>query len=361
MEDGDARVRVSGPDFIDVPAHTERAYRLSFFTYVEGVTAGTLTFLNESTGEYLYYEFRFTSLSPEDISELTLEIPVRQLASEVVEIENPLDVPVSFAGSCAHDQVSVPATTTLEPGRRGRIEVSYRPLLVGEDEARVSFTCRELGLYKYRLRMRGTPPPLDNSISFSVSLGGRQVLPFRFTHWLDAKAEYSCRFASEDEDTAAIPGDGACFGVEAPNLVAYAGGQEGMEQEVEVAFEPERLGESFRNTLVVSSPTGGEYRCVVLGRCVQPQPQGPLEIRGGSGAVSFKNVFSKETTFSLSVDNPSFSVSDAEKIAAKHSKSIAISYRAAAGSGDAQSRNCRLIISCADTPHPWVYYITAAK
>ena len=345
---GDLGPKVSGAEFIDVPAHTERTYRLSFFTYVEGTYSGQVKFLNESTGEYIFYGMTFTSLPPEDISEIALETPVRQLVSETVTIENPLESSVTLIGSCAHDQVTLPASTTIEPGRRAFIEMTYRPLLVGEETCPASFTCAELGDYKYTLRLRGTPPPLDNSISFSVSLGAKQVLPFRFMHYLNAKAEYTCKFEG---------GTDSPFEVETSRVVAFAAGAEGIEQEVEVSFEPSRLGEIFRDTLVVSSSSGGEYRCVVTGRCTQPQPQGPIEIKGGSGTVAFKNIFAKEVVFKLRVDNPCFQVNETEKIASKHSKSIAISYKPGNASG---SKHCRLAISCSDSPFPWIYYITAA-
>ena len=327
-----------------MPAHTERNYKLQFFTYVEGVSKGIVKFLNESTNEYLYYNVTFTSLPPEDISEINLQGPVRQLVSESIVIENPLDMTVTLSGSSDSDQIIFPETVTIEAGLRGIIELSYRPLLVGDHAATVSFACEDLGLYRYKVNLIGTTPPLDNSISFSVPLGARQVLPFRFMHYLNAKAEYSCKFQSDSD-----------FDIEVSKIVAFAAGQDGVEQEVEVSFEPARLGESFRNTLIVSSPSAGEYRCIVMGRCVQPQPQGPLEIKGSSGSVNFKNVFSHETTFKLSVDNPAFKVNEKEVIQSKHSKSIAISYK----SGEGTSKNCRLAISCNDIPFPWIYYITA--
>jgi len=51
-----------------------------------------------------------------------------------------------------------------------------------------------------------------------------------------------------------------------------------VEVELEVGFEPHALGESIRDTLVVSSPTAGEYLVPLVGRCTPPKPQGPINV-----------------------------------------------------------------------------------
>jgi hypothetical protein len=38
-----------------------------------------------------------------------------------------------------------------------------------------------------------------------------------------------------------------------------------------------------------------------MGRCIAPKPQGPFTLKGGSGGVSFKNVFGSETEFTITV------------------------------------------------------------
>jgi hypothetical protein len=45
-----------------------------------------------------------------------------------------------------------------------------------------------------------------------------------------------------------------------------------------VGFEPSCLGEAIRDTLVVSHPIAGEYLMPLVGRCVPPKPQGPINV-----------------------------------------------------------------------------------
>ena len=91
---------------------------------------------------------------------------------------------------------------------------------------------------------------------------------YRFRHWLADKADYKCSFRNK-----------GMAGFECkPAVAAAPAGPEGSEVEVEVVFEPTAVGEGFRDVLVLSSPAGGEYECPVVGRCLPPKPQGPIDM-----------------------------------------------------------------------------------
>ena len=57
---------------------------------------------------------------------------------------------------------------------------------------------------------------------------------------------------------------------------------EGIEVSVNITYEPSTLGEQ-RALLIVSSPEGGEYKCVLFGTSTFPQPKGPFEFGAGKG------------------------------------------------------------------------------
>lgn len=61
-------------------------------------------------------------------------------------------------------------------------------------------------------------------------------------------------------------------------MAAALAGPTGVEQQVEVTFEPSSIGDNYHETLVVSSSAGGEYECQVNGTCLPPKPSGPFEI-----------------------------------------------------------------------------------
>jgi len=60
----------------------------------QGLTHARVTFTSESTGEYCYYELRYTSTAPAPRGTLDLECPVRTQTAARVQIANPLGVDV---------------------------------------------------------------------------------------------------------------------------------------------------------------------------------------------------------------------------------------------------------------------------
>lgn len=251
--------------------------------------------------------------------------------------------------SCS--QVSVAATTLLKGSTSTDIPVSYRPLVVGDCTTPLCFTCKELGSYTYDVRLKGIPAAAERSLTFNVPLGSEESQAFRFTHWCKEKCEYNC-FFKRSGTRSSTDSPFSC----PATLKADPAADGGEELTLNVLFEPLLIGDSARDVLVVSSPIGGEFHCPVVGSCVQPRAQGPIDLSKGSSSVSFKNVFSSEVTFFYSIDSACFSVKPSDKVAAKKSISIPVSFRDD-GSG---VRNGRLTISCLDKSNAqWVFYLKA--
>ena len=78
-------------------------------------------------------------------------------------------------------------------------------------------------------------------------------------------------------------------------------------------------------------------------------------MRGGAGAVTFKNVFATECEFTITSDNPAFEVARTETIAAKTEKEIAVKFTP----GDDAPKTAKLLISCDKVSTPFVYYLRA--
>lgn len=67
-----------------------------------------VTFKNETTGEYLFYNLNFKATAPGVISTIEMATRVRQMASGSVEVENPLLLDVSFSAECQNADICVP-------------------------------------------------------------------------------------------------------------------------------------------------------------------------------------------------------------------------------------------------------------
>ena len=273
-----------------------------------------------------------------------------------VSVRNPMDIDVVMTASCSNKQVVVPAKVTVAANNVAQVEVAYRPLIVSEPaDAVLRIESAELGLFEWKLKLAGLSTNPERSLAYNVPLGSRETQVFRFTHWLDDKADYKCSFKGSEGGK---PGAFEC----AASISAPPAGVSGAEVTIEVHFEPTSMGESIRDTLLVSSATGGEYQCPLVGRCIAPKPQGPIECGKGSGLVAFKNVFPQEAEFLYSIDNPAFTVAKpSEKIPSKKPTSISVSFKPDPAKGATQ-RTGKLTVACpSQTSSPWVFYLQASE
>ncbi len=67
-----------------------------------------VTFRNEQTGEYLYYNVTFKSTPPGIMGTVELTTPVRKSTSHVITIPNPLPTPVTMSTSSNNPDISLP-------------------------------------------------------------------------------------------------------------------------------------------------------------------------------------------------------------------------------------------------------------
>ncbi|XP_065519858.1 hydrocephalus-inducing protein-like, partial [Lathamus discolor] len=98
---------LQGCSYIDVPSSAKKDYQLTFFSYKEGVYRAKVTFLNETTGEYLFHMVTFKVMASGPIGTVEMSTAVRQRVSSTVKVDNPLPVPVTFAINCKVPDVSV--------------------------------------------------------------------------------------------------------------------------------------------------------------------------------------------------------------------------------------------------------------
>ncbi|EFJ42226.1 hypothetical protein VOLCADRAFT_67248 [Volvox carteri f. nagariensis] len=353
---GDKSTQLLVPEYVDVPALSSKDVKMGVMSFTASTTQAVVKFKNEATGEYLFYDCKFTAAPPAQRGTLSLECPVRTQTTARVSVANPLPEDVTLRGSATNKHVQVPASTLLRAGSTTEIEVRYRPLVVGHSEALFRLDSPELGLFEWALKLAGTPTNPERSLAFNVPLGGRETQIFRFTHWLDERAEYKVSFKSSGTHVAAGGAFTAAASVVAPPAVA--GLAAGSEASLDVHFEPTAIGENIRDTLVVVSTTGGEYQCPLVGRCIPPKPQGPVDVSKGTAVLPFTNVFTADAEFQMAVDNPAFVVKNSEKIASKKSSNIAIQYKPI--EPGRTPKTGKLTISCpAQTSSQWVYYLQA--
>ncbi|CAG6023165.1 unnamed protein product [Menidia menidia] len=322
-EKPDATVSLRGLKYMDVPAHANRDYNLSFSAYKEGHYSTKVTFSNEKTGEYLFYLVTFKVTPPGILSTITLETTVRRTVSASIQVENPLTTPTCLSTECKCPDISAPPQHTVPGLSQGVLSFEYHPLHEGESTARLSLLSNDLGYFHHDLILKALPPPPEKTVHFSAPLGCSHAVPVKFTNYSRFKTEYSCKVRK------LMPVD---FIVD-ESVGASPGFQLGSEARVEVCFEPHQLGE-VKAQLRLYSGIGGEYIFPLHGVCLPPKAQGPFSIRAGRSInIPFKNVFLQTTSFSFQVDNPCFAVKGVESIGPKKTQNISVCFEAPPGGG----------------------------
>eukprot|EP00965_Chrysotila_dentata_P045391 1508029-Pleurochrysis_carterae.AAC.3 len=268
----DPSTQLSGHQYLDVPANMTRTYTLNFYAYKEGTTGGEVRFVNEKTGEYLWYQLNLKAEAPAVLKTIELQAPLRQLTTYDLHLANPLETPVTFKPSVDNKEVILPEQITVEPHGQGTFRIEWRPLLPSDKKSRLSVSSPELGAFLYDLNLTALPLAEQKALSFKVALGDAQAIKFRFFNYLRRQETYKLSLSS-----------GSDFEVESSVVAPAAADSNGTEVAVDVVFEPSKLGEAVE-TLTVTSAEGGEYTCSLHGQSLPPKPQGPIVIKAGSTA-----------------------------------------------------------------------------
>ena len=334
----DSTISITGLDYIDVPMLLEREYKMNFFTHKDCSISFRVMFHNEESGEYSWYKVQVTASASKAFKTINLESPVRSAVLSLLQVENPLETPVTFAVSCTLNEISYPDSVTVHSTSERGVDITFLPLFQRETTAKLSFTCNQLGSCYYDLTLKGTAPAPEREMIFNTYLGTRQVQVFRFRSFAPMKTEFQCSIT-----------DSIDFEVEK----SVFSGETGGEVAVDVAYEPTHEGEA-RATLKVTSAIGGEYLCPLLGTCLPPKPQGPITVKSGTTAmVPIKNVFSKATTFSFYIDNPLFSVKPTESVLqSKKQMMVSVHFKSQNG----QQATAKLTVMSPGLA-PWIFYI----
>lgn len=79
---------------------------MSFYSYNEGTSIVKVTFKNEATGEFIFYNFELEASPPPLQGVISLECPVRSKATKTVTIKNPLPQDIVVTASAQNSQVN---------------------------------------------------------------------------------------------------------------------------------------------------------------------------------------------------------------------------------------------------------------
>eukprot|EP00759_Apiculatamorpha_spiralis_P009318 PhF_6_TR15973/c0_g1_i1/m.24996/K17570/HYDIN; hydrocephalus-inducing protein len=345
---------------IDVPADSNKEYRYTFYSYKEVKVTGTITFTNEQTKEFQYYQVQYVVKPPKEIASVSLKTPARQQTVESLTLTNPLDKQVTLNLKCDHPDVIIPTTMPIPGKSNGKISITYFPQMPTKEEVQTKLiaTCPELGEFPYSVKLTALQPAPEKGVRVQCALGQMVSTTLRLVHYSKAPVDFTCKFA--DPKQVVFFKSNTQMSIKAPPCTDIRAGQEVT---FDITFEPCRLGDA-RETFEVSSPVAGTFQYSLVGTCLPPQRQGPLDIKPGQAIqIPFKNVFADTVTFNMFSDSPQFIVAKpSEAIPGKKSSTIAVTYKA----DDAQQViRGKLSVQATNpvdgSPVAWTYYLRGVR
>ena len=173
---------------------------------------------------------------------------------------------------------------------------------------------------------------------------------FKFFHFLKKATNYAVKVER-------IDGPGACdFKTEVTAVPAPAAeSSKGTELNINVRYEPFTIGDS-RAVMKLTSPEGMEYSCLLFGKSLAPQPQGPIKCAPGAKPVGidFKNPLNEKCEFTVTFDNPNFNL--ASKLPGPLDPGKVTNLQIKFEAKPDLPNTGRMIVSTKGLP-PWIFYL----
>lgn len=82
---------------LDIGGESSKDFKLNFLAYKAGAYKVKITFMNESSGEYLSYILAVQVTEPDLLERIDLVSPIRESISKIITVENPTDSEVVIA------------------------------------------------------------------------------------------------------------------------------------------------------------------------------------------------------------------------------------------------------------------------
>eukprot|EP01006_Ploeotia_vitrea_P021061 TRINITY_DN53389_c0_g1_i1.p1 TRINITY_DN53389_c0_g1~~TRINITY_DN53389_c0_g1_i1.p1 ORF type:complete len:904 (+),score=537.75 TRINITY_DN53389_c0_g1_i1:3-2714(+) len=149
---------VSGPSSLTVRAMTTGDYRLRIVPVLSGFQKGSITFMNQATGQFYWYALEIDVSHPKAQATLPVKAFVRKAAGIDIQISNPLSEPVEFDVTLDGEGLIGDSKIRVHPTQSRAYELIFSPLSAGKWRGSVRFVNAQVGEFWYQLLLVGEPP-----------------------------------------------------------------------------------------------------------------------------------------------------------------------------------------------------------
>jgi len=272
---------VSGAATVEVPANSSTSYILKFSPALGGQYTGSVTFTATDSAEYVWFTVGVQVDSPLEESAIEMATTVRQAASAVLSLANPLDEAIEFDVVLQGEGLIGASSFVLGASETASYELFYTPLISQSHSGAVVFLNDRVGEFWYRLQLhaqRAEPTRLE---PLRCAVGARTGVFVTVENPLDHEITLDS-FRTNRENFLVEPATIA--------IKPYGSAQ------VEIIYVPSALHEDQATEVTLHHPELGDWEYVVSGRGHAPavmQEHAPTAVIGepSSYMFAFRNPF----------------------------------------------------------------------
>lgn len=308
---------IKGATVVDLDPQANMDYKLSVRALKVGTFDLQVEYVNTEINEFLSFSVKLLVERNSPIAQISMSSNVHSKTTTHAFIDNILREPVHIPKSAIRVQDTQDIFFELfndieiQPMSEYALEIFYRPLKVKKNhQAKLVVDSPQLGVLEYELDLSSSMDNDKKSLRFESRLGEQACRKFEFVNFAQKEVTFNIQIVKLNEnlkETSKTPD----FTVESAVFQAKGNKEDpaGTKNVIPIFYEPSLVGVS-KGLLKMSSPDGGDYEILLVGKGQNPTPKGPFNISSkGSTMLEFKNPFFLAKEYSLEFQNPCFSSS----------------------------------------------------
>lgn len=270
----------------------ESEFSFSLYAPRGGISAGTITFTDPETKNFIWYivEIHVDSPSPEGSIEVTTT--ARKSVNIPIPIENNNSYSVKYSVSFSDDDLHGLTEFIAPPNYKSNYPLIVTPLKAGNKTVSIHFYSDNGGEFWYKLNITVEPPQCQILAPLSAPIG-KTASAFVL---IENQSSKPSSITVENDNAAAFQAITKNFFQLAPN--------EG--KKIEIRYTPTAVGLKETAKISFKSDENGDYEFSLSGNGKPPQPLSPTIVTASvdtpnSALILFTNPFSYPSIFSVSM------------------------------------------------------------
>lgn len=285
---------ISGAPNFSVKANSVYEYVIKCRPLLGKTYFGKIIFHNESNKTYLWYTINLKAVSQYNLKKLELKCQIRKTIFTEFEVENPLNIPVTFAVEYSGEYLNGDKEFLVPAKSIEKYKLFFFPLRVDKFDGKIHIYSELVGEMLCEIKMISEPAPRINIPVIKAELGkfaeATVFLENPIKEQIDVLSFTKNKNVFEVAEKIIIPANSV--------------------REVSIRYIPSML-DTEENGIIKFDSSIGSWEVKIVGKGVPPSPMNKSIVNcvvGGmvSGNIYFKNPFNEKTSFTVELSSFQF-------------------------------------------------------